>query len=301
MYDASMDRNEYKSYRKQQVADALAELAQYPTLRNLFNAKWATRVCAGIDSIRDDSSYDGAVYYAFTTLADWGPPLWRCLEDRLQALSRAASAKSNNLRDFRLTEGRLATLNDAGSWEGTVFEVLTLGTVAQYCSKNDISFEPYVGLPGTRKNIEGRFWANSRWCNVEVKGLGPSKHDIGGRRPRSGVWSGFHSVPMAMKQVTDAVDGKWKDQLRHVPADEPAVLFLCLGRNADNYTSQWALDEHLPATLVAGVLRFGSFLSIRRPTLFANPSAPVQLNSDEHHVLTSAEFEVGTAHADDNF
>ena len=61
------------------------------------------------------------------------------------------------------------------------------------------------------------------------------------------------------------------------------------------------MDEHLPATMVAGVLRFGSFLSIRRPTLFANPSAPVQLNSDEHHVLTSVEFKVSTAQPDDNF
>jgi len=121
------------------------------------------------------------------------------------------------------------------------------------------------------RNIEARVLIEARWCNFEAKALGYSNHDVGmnSEAPRAGT----HSIDSMIKQISDALSDK-AEQLAHTGDNEPAIVLLALGFNADSYSGRWGIDEFFDSPKrsdLSGVLLYGSFLCRKHPGIFLNP------------------------------
>ncbi len=107
-------------------------------------------------------------------------------------------------------------------------------------NREEPSIDTHLPRP-TGRRVEAKVKINSRWCHFEAKALGYSQHDVRMKMQTSRV--GSHSVESMVKQITD-VPTESTNQLSGAPNEEPTVVFLALGYNADSHSAPWGIEEY---------------------------------------------------------
>ena len=247
--------------------DALKEqIASTTILKKTLNIDWFDAVHDIILEMGPDLHFTDQRYHMFRILRDQ-PDLVKKLDVAISIIEDTAR-HAGRLKHCRETQHKLASVQE-NQIQAAIFELLVLSHLIRLSTTRGFRIDIY---PTTRngRNIEARVWIDSRWCNFEAKALGYSHHDVGMNTEAPRV--GSHNVNSMIKQITDALSEK-AEQLSHTGDNEPAVVLLALGFNADSYSGPWGIDEFFNCpngSNLSAVLLYGSFLCRKRLGIFIN-------------------------------
>lgn len=245
----------------------LNQIASTTLLKETLDEKWFAAVREIILGMRHDLRYTDHRYHLFRIFRD-EPDLIKKLDDAISAIE-AKSRATRRLRHCRETQHKLRSVQ-ANQIQAAIFELLLLSRLIRLSEYSHLDIDIYPTTKNGR-NLEARVFIEARWCNFEAKALGYSNHDVGmnSEAPRSGT----HSIDSMIKQIRDALSDK-AEQLAHAGDNEPTIVLLALGFNADSYSGRWGIDEFFDSPKgsdLSGVLLYGSFLCRKHPGIFLNP------------------------------
>jgi hypothetical protein len=259
----------------------LNQIASTTFLKKTLDEKWLAAVRAIIPVMGPDLRYTDQRYHLFRIFRD-EPDLVKKLDDAIGAIELKARV-TKRLTHCRETQHKLRS-PQANQIQAAIFELLLLSRLIHLseCSRLDIDIYPTTK---NGRNIEARVLTEARWCNFEAKALGYSNHDVGmnSEAPRAGT----HSIDSMIKQISDALSDK-AEQLAHTGDNEPAIVLLALGFNADSYSGPWGIDEFFngpKGSDLSAVLLYGSFLCRKHLGIFPNPHNRSPLTEKERIFL----------------
>ena len=266
---------------------------EHPTVGSVLDGDWWERLRNQIANLHEPLP-DGPfqLLRILTGELGEGPILLPRLESALRCL-RDEARHAGRLRPLRETEKKLAG-TQINQTRAAIFEILVASTLVQSCHATGLEVELFPRVGDGSSNIELRFRVGLRWCNVEAKALGYSKHDyLGGE---SGIF--YHSDQTQRRQIEDAIDEKVSRgrQLACVPVQESTVIALALGYNAMPRNAPALIDECLRqrAGIPSGVWLWQGYACQMLPLLVRNPKARCPLNDQEVEVLRDAGLRLAT-------
>ena len=278
-----LDLRTFRVCMNRELDSLVNQIASTTFLKKTIDEKWIAAVRATILVMGPDLRYTDQRYHLFRILRDQ-PDLVKKLDDAISTIEPKARV-TKRLRHYRETQHKLRSLQ-ANQIQAAIFELLLLSRLIQLSATAGLNIDIYPTTQNGR-NIEARVWIEHRWCNFEAKALGYSNHDVGMNSEATHV--GTHSIDSMTKQVSDALNDK-AEQLAHTEHNEPALVLLALGFNADSYSGRWGIDEFFDSPKgsdLSGVLLYGSFLCRKHPGIFLNPHSRSLLTVKERLFLVN--------------
>jgi hypothetical protein len=273
--------SQYKSYLANLQNQVKYSVHKTRELRTCLKESWFDRLNRIIVSFDEEIYFSDGAFDLFRIFINEFPI--EILEKRLLCIASLAR-KQQKLTEYRKTLSELAS-KQSNQIFGAIFEINLLSGLIESLDGIELYPSSLIG----NGNVEAKFCIEERSVYIEAKSFGYSNYDIRGR-------VGVHSIKSMMKQVVNGIDSKVLKgcQLHDLSLNNPSILAISLGFNADVISSSWAIEDYYSEhkTNVSYIIVFGSALCRKTFKGFPNSNSTCPLSQKElffiENELTSA-------------